>query len=249
MRSSLLYRLGIVWLWKWFTRYEIRFVTVHGVMSSSSNGWSPLRWQLEPRLLREYLATLTEQYEFVDITRGDFLEANGAEGSMYIENANEGRLTFANLVSRYEETTVANGEGDIATIRLRWIGDENSPIRIDDIEILDGNGVLTYREDIRLDKPVALPLRFELMDNYPNPFNPETTIRFALPTTESVKIEIVNILGQHVRTLVDNEIKAGVREVKWNSRNDFGTSVSSGIYFYRIKAGTFVSIKKLTLIK
>ncbi|MGR3176894.1 MAG: T9SS type A sorting domain-containing protein, partial [Candidatus Anammoxibacter sp.] len=61
--------------------------------------------------------------------------------------------------------------------------------------------------------------------------------------------EIVNILGQHVRTLVDNEIKAGVREVKWNSRNDFGVSVSTGIYFYRIKAGSFIAIKKLTLIK
>ena len=89
-----------------------------------------------------------------------------------------------------------------------------------------------------------LPSKFELMANYPNPFNPSTNIQFALPVNSNVKLTVVNALGQVVAELVNGELNAGVHEVTWNASN-----VSSGIYFYRIEANNFVQTRKMMLLK
>ncbi len=75
---------------------------------------------------------------------------------------------------------------------------------------------------------------FFLYPNYPNPFNPTTIIKFTLPRAAKVRLEIFNILGQRVRTLVNGKLPAGVRQVLWDGTDDAGQSVASGIYFYRI---------------
>ena len=94
-----------------------------------------------------------------------------------------------------------------------------------------------------------VPDTFSIAQNYPNPFNPETTIPYALPQSVHVRLVIYNVLGQEIRTLV-NEIKpAGYYRVVWDNKDDFGKSVSSGIYLYRIVAGDFVETKKLLLLK
>ena len=95
----------------------------------------------------------------------------------------------------------------------------------------------------------VLPDTFSIAQNYPNPFNPETTIPYALPQSVHVNLVIYNVLGQQIRTLV-NEIKpAGYHRVVWDNKDDFGKSVSSGIYLYRIVAGDFVERKKMLLLK
>jgi len=94
-----------------------------------------------------------------------------------------------------------------------------------------------------------LPDLFVLSQNYPNPFNPETRIEFALPRASHVKIEVFNILGQSVRTLVDERLSAGYKAVNWDSRDNHGVEISSGVYFYRITAGDFVESKKMLLLK
>jgi|GEM_PF-3677672 len=94
-----------------------------------------------------------------------------------------------------------------------------------------------------------LPMRFALHQNYPNPFNPETRIEFSLPRTSFVTIEIFNILGQRVRTLVNERLSVGYKNVTWNGRDDNGLSVSSGIYFYRIVTDDFAESKKMILLK
>ena len=86
------------------------------------------------------------------------------------------------------------------------------------------------------------------MDNYPNPFNPVTNIKFALPGAEHVKVVIVNMLGQTVRTM-ENDYKAGVHVLQWDGRNNSGIQVGSGIYVYRVIAGSNIATKKMTLIK
>ena len=94
-----------------------------------------------------------------------------------------------------------------------------------------------------------VPNTFSIAQNYPNPFNPETTIPYALPQSVHVRLVIYNVLGQEIRTLV-NELKpAGYYRVVWDNKDDFGKSVSSGIYLYRIVAGDFVETKKLLLLK
>ena len=96
---------------------------------------------------------------------------------------------------------------------------------------------------------VHLPTKYELFQNYPNPFNPETMIRFSLMKHQPVRLEIFNILGQKIRTLVDTKMNAGDHEVLWNSRNDAGQAVGSGVYLYRITVGEFVQTRKMILLK
>jgi hypothetical protein len=93
------------------------------------------------------------------------------------------------------------------------------------------------------------PTTFSVSQNYPNPFNPVTNFRVALPQASHVKIEIFNILGQKVKTLVDEDMRAGIFIVDWDGKDKRGLEVSSGIYFYRIVAGEFSDIKKMVLLK
>ncbi|MBN1997688.1 T9SS type A sorting domain-containing protein, partial [candidate division KSB1 bacterium] len=80
----------------------------------------------------------------------------------------------------------------------------------------------------------SFPFRFFLKQNYPNPFNPSTTIKFTVPAPAHVKLEVFNVNGQHVRTLVDETQTAGIHTVEWNGLTDTGECVSSGMYFYRL---------------
>jgi len=91
--------------------------------------------------------------------------------------------------------------------------------------------------------------QFELSENYPNPFNPQTTIRYTMPATAEVKIEIFNTLGQKVRTLVNQVTVQGQHTAIWDGRNDFGENVSSGTYFYKMKSGSFNQTKRMVLLK
>ena len=90
---------------------------------------------------------------------------------------------------------------------------------------------------------------FELYQNYPNPFNPATMIRFSLAHRVKVKLEIFNLLGQRVKTLVDAALAPGQHRLIWDGRNDAGLRVSSGVYFYRLKAGDYVKSRKMVLIR
>lgn len=93
------------------------------------------------------------------------------------------------------------------------------------------------------------PSDYSLGNNYPNPFNPTTTIHFTLLKTGHVNLTIYNMLGQKVRTLVDNEISAGTQSVVWDGKDNAGNVVPSGIYLYQMNAGTFTASKKMMLLK
>jgi hypothetical protein len=95
-----------------------------------------------------------------------------------------------------------------------------------------------------------IPTEFALNQNYPNPFNPTTSIRYQLPKEAHVTISIYNILGNKVRTLVDNQAKpAGYYLVQWDGLNDAGNQLPSGTYLYHINAGSFNATKKMLLMK
>ncbi|MCP4705371.1 MAG: T9SS type A sorting domain-containing protein [candidate division Zixibacteria bacterium] len=103
--------------------------------------------------------------------------------------------------------------------------------------------------DIDIINDAIVPEEYTLNQNYPNPFNPSTTIQFSLPRLSKVEIEVYNILGQTVRNLVNDEKPAGQYQVTWDGRDNSGKTVSSGIYFYKIKTDNFTSSKKMLLLK
>jgi hypothetical protein len=90
-----------------------------------------------------------------------------------------------------------------------------------------------------------IPDKFSLEQNYPNPFNPSTEIKYALPNSSYVTIKVYNILGREVAALINHEYKeAGYHNVLFD-----GTNLASGVYFYKIEAGSYISTKKMVLIK
>ena len=94
-----------------------------------------------------------------------------------------------------------------------------------------------------------LPFNFELSQNYPNPFNPATSIEYSIPTKSHVTIEVFNILGQRVRTLVDHEKPAGSYNITWDGNTNSGNPAATGLYVYRFQAGEYVETKKMMLLK
>ncbi len=123
---------------------------------------------------------------------------------------------------------------------------------------IDGDGDGTFEDTTIADVATAveddehgglLPEKLKLAQNYPNPFNPSTTIEFSLPRAEHVRLEVINVLGRVVTTLVDGERAAGQHEVVWDGASDAGNRVASGVYFYRLAAGGNSLTKKMLLLK
>jgi len=110
-------------------------------------------------------------------------------------------------------------------------------------------------EEVHLPKPsskssfAAIPQNFSVSQNYPNPFNPETAIRYDLPQNSHALLRIYNLLGQPVRTLVDNKMSAGQHTIHRNGKDEMGDDVSGGVYFCRMQAGEFQRCIKLLLVR
>ncbi len=95
----------------------------------------------------------------------------------------------------------------------------------------------------------ALPSDYELFNNYPNPFNPSTTIKFAIPEMTNVKLTVYNSVGQEVTTIVNETLGSGTYNAKWDGLNNAGSKVTSGIYFYQLRANNTVLTNKMILLK
>jgi flagellar hook assembly protein FlgD len=94
-----------------------------------------------------------------------------------------------------------------------------------------------------------IPGSFTLGQNYPNPFNPTTTISFSLPQRSNVRLDIYDILGKQVATLINETRAAGNWNIEWNGLDRYGRHIASGVYFYRLEAGSFMSVKKMVMLK
>lgn len=141
-----------------------------------------------------------------------------------------------------------------------WVGEYNTPGAVAAL-MLAGNSLyvadgwelllLQYNLPTSVNEPSSnlFPTDFVLHQNYPNPFNPSTTIRYELPSRAHVKLTVYDILGREVVTLVDEVMPAGMHSVRWDGKDAHGDIVSSGIYFYRLKAGGTFEAKKMMLLK
>jgi hypothetical protein len=114
------------------------------------------------------------------------------------------------------------------------------------VEVSDEIGRRILFETERVSIPV---MALELFQNHPNPFNPTTTISFTVPERTHANLSIFDATGKLVKTLVNEAVDEGLAEVTWDAKDNRGNSVSSGVYFYRLKAGKKVLTKKMVVIK
>lgn len=158
--------------------------------------------------------------------------------------------TFTNSLGNYEFFNVLMGLKYCVFIDITGGMDSTNSYCFDSL-VTDtaNNNFMAPSVDVEEESKEAVPEHFALFQNYPNPFNPYTLIRFALPEDCEVKLEIYNILGQKVKTLVDGFFTKGIQEVVWDGKNQKEKEVASGIYFYRIKTKKYTEIKKMVLLR
>lgn len=145
-------------------------------------------------------------------------------------------------------TSVATWYGETPTYQVMWEFDEKF------YSFPDSNFDATVRTpwfaSAEWPNPSAsLPTAYALFQNYPNPFNPETDIQYQIPEAGWVELTIYNVLGQRIHTLVDDHREVGKYTVRWSGTDSQGKALSSGIYFYRLRAGDFVDVRKMVLMK
>ena len=192
-----------------------------------------------------------EKFEFVEAMPAaeDLLMSSGGETPLLRSWLSEtGQVHVMNAIVNGSEVS---GGGDIVRLVFRVLRDFEDNARF---EIAEG---LVF-DPQQLANPLAggvldiqtTPTEFALLQNFPNPFNPDTTIGYELAESADVTLQIYNVVGQVVRTLIAAESQSvGRYQVRWDGMDDRGTPVSSGIYFYQISAGKFQDVRKLMLLK
>jgi hypothetical protein len=193
-----------------------------------------------------------DKFEFVSAAaaENDLLKTGGAETPIFLSHVNEaGNLSIANAVV---EGSPVVGQGEVVSVTFRVLREfeEDSRFEIANGIVFDSKALANPVVAQGSLEVQSTPTEFALLQNFPNPFNPETTIKYNLADGANVQLRIYNVVGQVVRTLVSEQQGAGRYTVRWNGTDDRGIAVSSGIYFYQISAGNqFRDVRKLMLLK
>ncbi len=150
-------------------------------------------------------------------------------------------ISYGLLAELIDEQDLVNGELEWDVIAMDGVDSTwsaNGPV----VTVVDIQGTLGIEDDL-------LPLAFALYQNYPNPFNPTTIITYDLPEAARVELVIYDVLGQRIANMKNGRQEAGSYQVRWNGTNDSGAPVSTGLYFYRLNAGTNSANKKMIFMK
>ena len=194
----------------------------------------------------------------------------------YVQKDNDNKRVLIGLIRAFDEQitdVLPPGEGLLATLKFESKKGQKPQLRVTYWQLAGGKlyfqmvdaASKTYYhekiEDKHSARPIPLkpgfseestaphPTEFNLQQNYPNPFNPETVIKFSLSEDSWVILRVYNVLGQVVTTLVDEQKSAGEYAISWNGMNGQNQPVGSGVYFYRIKAGNYESVRRMTLLR
>ena len=193
----------------------------------------------------------TDKFEFVSVAPADedLLKSTGGDTPLFHHIVADGQVE---VVNGMVNGTAVSGGGDIVRFVFRVLREfeDNARFEIADGLVFDPSQLQNPAVVAGVLELQSTPREFALHQNFPNPFNPDTTIKYDLAESADVTLQIYNVLGQVVRTLVASEAQnAGRYQIRWNGMDDRGVSVSSGIYFYRISAGEFQNVRKLMLLK
>lgn len=185
---------------------------------------------------------------------GSFLRSN-AEGrtTLFLSNKqdSEGCILLSSCI--INDTQGVSGSGVVATMRFRLLGNDPGFVSIYQPSVVDANDRINELPDASF-AIQAIPKQTLLLPNYPNPFNPETWIPYQLSSDSDVSIDIYNLNGQLIRSLKLGYKQAGFYINKenaayWDGKNESGEPISSGVYFYTIRTGDFVSTRKMTILR
>ena len=162
----------------------------------------------------------------------------------------EGADGFDDLTLKFDTQTIIAAlgpvnDGDEIVLTLVGRLADGTPIIGQDCVIIKAKGL---RKSVA-EAEKRIPENYALFQNHPNPFNPETEIRFQLPEASRVILRIFNTVGQEIRTLANTQYEAGFHSVRWDSKDNGGNSVSSGVYLYQLQAGNFTQVKKMSLLR
>jgi len=181
-------------------------------------------------------------------TKIDYIQLKDA----IVDNQNKTVLIYAIPL---QENHIEVGKGIVAKL----IFSDKSKVNLEPTTIAKQEGIslvstdakeISYDTDFSMVTGRNMPTSYSVAQNYPNPFNASTVIRYSLPDNARVKIEIFNILGQKVKTLVDEVQTAGYKTVEWNGTNAQNRTVASGVYFYKIDmGGKHSEVKQMTMLK
>ena len=193
----------------------------------------------------------TDKFEFVSVAPADedLLKSTGGDTPLFHHIVGDGQVE---VVNGMVNGSAVSGGGDIVRFVFRVLREfeDNARFEIADGLVFDPSQLSNPAVVAGVLELQSTPREFALHQNFPNPFNPDTTIKYDLAESADVTLQIYNVLGQVVRTLVASEAQnAGRYQIRWSGMDDRGVSVSSGIYFYRISAGEFQNVRKLMLLK
>jgi len=175
--------------------------------------------------------------------------------------AEKTQALMSDIISSKHAKILQNGESDelflvnVGKASINIMKDTSNPEQTEFWYLVVSDKTVEAEEDMVIENAnPELPEVFSLSPNYPNPFNPSTTIKFQLPekngtATVRTVLRVYDILGRLVRTIVDEDMSPGFYTKQWDGLNDNGVRISSGVYFYSIMAGDFRQTKKMLLIK
>ena len=190
------------------------------------------------------------KYEFVEAGQVDqnLLDTNSGQPALFLaSNKTPGQIAVGAMKV---DGQAVSGDGVLVEFTFKTT---QTPLA-SDFQILDGvmvdlSGGIDAITNIEIGALKPMPTEYALEQNVPNPFNPSTTIEYRLPAASDVRLVIYNLLGQEVRTLVQETMDAGFHSVVWDGMDDFGKQVASGIYIYRMSAADFTKVQRMMLLK
>lgn len=188
----------------------------------------------------------TNIFSYAGIRKGDFINAQ----SYFFPVEGEGHIGFVNSVYG---TRSFSGDGML--MEVSFTANRDGVFSSDMVALSEAVFVNSsyLKETILSNSETGLstdaPTVFELSQNFPNPFNPTTTINFSVPQNGNVSLKIYDVLGRHVATLVDGSYSAGNYNLMWNATDVNGNLVSNGIYFYKLEAGSYRATKRMLFLK
>ena len=188
------------------------------------------------------------KYSFGEVSRTERIDQNVQV--VFNNRKDEGILHI--IVLNLQGRSIASGSGAILNVPVQALSGK-----------FDGTGEISllsagFEQNVKselskevLSPKAVLPKAFALGQNYPNPFNPSTTIAYDIPEGKEVQVRlnIYNVRGQLVRTLVDEVKSEGAYQIQWDGSSNNGQKVSSGVYFYRLVAGEFNQTRKMVILK
>ena len=225
-----------VWLPRIVAETDNRVVVPVEVTAYTSIAAAQMRLKYDPNLLVPSAPELTERSKRMALAYNQT-----GDGEL--------RVVLYSLIGEL----IPEGSGPILNLPFQRLKDSQrgTSISLEEIILADGEGraISANLTAVETEVPGSIPLSYLLNQNSPNPFNAKTTIRFELPATSTVTLEVYNLAGQKVRTLVDGTKQAGRYSAVWDGKDEAGRDVASGIYLYRLQADDFIDIKRMVLLK